>query len=69
MKILQSPKFEIGDRVNTGRPPHQKVGRIRRVFNPTPEGMWRYLVWFQVTNGEATRPHVVAFDESELEGV
>jgi len=69
MNFLNGPKFDIGYRVSTGRPPHKKVGRIRRVFRPTPENVWRYLVWFNATNGESTRPHVVAFDESELEGV
>ena len=70
--LVRAPKFFVGDPVRIkNRPPSMSnhLGLIRRVFRPTPKGVWRYLLYHRgrkISRGWA-KSFVQAYDETELE--
>ena len=80
MFLFHSAKFLAGDEVRVrNRPPAMgnNTGVVRRVFLPTPAGVWRYLLYhkgYRARKGVVgpirfTRPFVQAYDEQELEAL
>ena len=73
MTIFKSgARFSNGEAVKVkGMPPGMSNHRgvIRLIFQPTPAGMWRYLLHHpaQQIGGVYTKPFVHAYDQNQLE--